>query len=663
MIIDELVLHNFGLYAGRQKILLTPPDGNRPIILFGGLNGHGKTTLLDAMQLCLYGPFARISNRDGLAYKDCLSRSTNHDSKEGKASIELAFRHTVDGKEDRFRLHRSWQKGANGCRESLTILKNRCRDDLLAENWISQVEDLFPPNIANLFFFDGEQVEGYAARDTSTKLIGAAVRNLLGLDIVDQLDKDIQVYQRRKWSENKEDSHRIEIEKTEADLKELRRRISEMRQDQASLMTAQIIPARKSLEAVQDEFRNLGGELYENRIKIEQEAVEAEQAVYDNATQLKELASSDLPLLLVYSLLNDVFKRDIVEEETRRSRDVSILLEKRDEQLLKLLRDWNVDASALGTVETYLGSDRERRRKLGGRSTNLDFRPDVRNNLRDLLDGRLSDLERTARSMLATWEDVSARLEHARAMKDSIPDSDTVLEIVRRRDQIIGSIATFEAENAAIESEIQHLTGKAERTEHALVRILEANSAKESLRNERARAFEHATRARNSLSKFRNAVIARHVHRIEQLVLESYQQLLRKDALVTHLEIDPESFVLTLYGRGGHEFDVDQLSAGERQLLAVALLWGLAKTSGRPLPTAIDTPLGRLDSGHRKHLVERYFPFASHQVLLFSTDEEIVGTRFKTLKPFIGRSYLLDYDDAIGSTKIVDGYFENLKVQ
>ena len=534
---------------------------------------------------------------------------------------------------------------------------------MLAENWISQVEDLFPPNIANLFFFDGEQVEGYAARDTSTQLIGAAVRNLLGLDIVDQLDKDIQIYQRRKQSENKDDSHRIEIEQTEVNLKELRRRISEMRQDQASLMTAQIIPARKRLKAVQDEFRNLGGEVYENRIKIEQEAAEAEQAAYDSATQLKELASSDLPLLLVYGLLSDVFKRDAVEEETRRSRDVSILLEKRDEQLLKLLRDWNIDASALGTVETYLDLDREGRRKLGGRSTNLDFRPDVRSNLRDLLNGRLVELEHTAKSMLAKWEDVSARLDRALTMKESIPSSDTVLEIARRRDQLIGSIAAFETESAAVESEVQHLRRKVERAEQALIRTLEENSRKNSLRNEQARAFEHATRARSSLTKFRNAVIVRHVHRIEQLVLESYQQLLRKEALVTHLAIDPKSFVLTLYGRRGHEIDVDQLSAGERQLLAVALLWGLAKTSGRPLPTAIDTPLGRLDSGHRKHLVERYFPFASHQVLLFSTDEEIVGSRFETLQPFIGRSYLLDYDDAIGSTRIVDGYFENLKVQ
>ncbi len=152
-------------------------------------------------------------------------------------------------------------------------------------------------------------------------------------------------------------------------------------------------------------------------------------------------------------------------------------------------------------------------------------------------------------------------------------------------------------------------------------------------------------------------MIARHVRRIEQLVLESYQQLLRKASLVTRLSIDPISYALTLYGRDTAALSPERLSAGERQLLAIALLWGLAKASGRPLPTAIDTPLGRLDTGHRTHLVERYLPFASHQVLLFSTDEEISGEYLELLRPWIGRTYHLTYDDSAGSTRVVPGYF------
>ncbi|MCY3733384.1 MAG: DNA sulfur modification protein DndD, partial [Chloroflexi bacterium] len=107
----------------------------------------------------------------------------------------------------------------------------------------------------------------------------------------------------------------------------------------------------------------------------------------------------------------------------------------------------------------------------------------------------------------------------------------------------------------------------------------------------------------------------------------------------------------------GTPLRAENLSAGERQLLGIALLWGLAKASGRPLPTAIDTPLGRLDTSHRTHFVERYLPFASHQTLVFSTDEEIVGGYLARLRPWIGRTYRLQYDDGARLTRVTPGYF------
>jgi DNA sulfur modification protein DndD len=144
---------------------------------------------------------------------------------------------------------------------------------------------------------------------------------------------------------------------------------------------------------------------------------------------------------------------------------------------------------------------------------------------------------------------------------------------------------------------------------------------------------------------------------MENLMLESFQKLLRKSDLVKGMTINPETFEPTLTGGDGKTLPIERLSAGERQLLATSLLWGLARASGRPVPTIIDTPLGRLDSSHRKHLVERYFPNASHQVLLLSTDEEIVGKYYEALKPFTTRSYLLAHDEKSGQTNIEKGYF------
>ncbi|MCY4257651.1 MAG: hypothetical protein OXE04_05105 [bacterium] len=76
------------------------------------------------------------------------------------------------------------------------------------------------------------------------------------------------------------------------------------------------------------------------------------------------------------------------------------------------------------------------------------------------------------------------------------------------------------------------------------------------------------------------------------------------------------------------------------------------------LPTVIDTPVGRLDRSHRKNLIQRYFPNASRQVVLLSTDEEIVGDHLELLRPHIGLEHSLDFNEADGSTSVMMGYFD-----
>ena len=89
----------------------------------------------------------------------------------------------------------------------------------------------------------------------------------------------------------------------------------------------------------------------------------------------------------------------------------------------------------------------------------------------------------------------------------------------------------------------------------------------------------------------------------------------------------------------------------------MSVLWGLSRAAARPLPAIIDTPMARLDAKHRDKLVERYFPHASHQVIVLSTDTEIERQYFESLQPFIARAYHLDYDDENKRTVAEEGYF------
>jgi DNA sulfur modification protein DndD len=658
VILDEITLHNFGLYADRQTITLTPPSPSKPVVLIGALNGGGKTTLLDALQLCLYGPHARTSNRGSVAYPEYLSRCIHRGAEGGTATLEIAFRHTVEGREDHYRLRRSWRLTETGCKEQFEVLRNGRLDSSLAENWITQVEDLMPANIAHLFLFDGEQIESYASFTNSSVLIGAAIQNLLGLDIVDQLDKDLQVYERRKRSLDKDDIARSEIEAAEQELRDLRHRSEKLAEERAALRTHKIDQRRKALSKLEDQFRKLGGELYERRAEIERQRDRAEEEAALRAGELRELSAGAMPLLFVRDLIKSAVSRDRSEENSRKARETSEALKERDDALVKSLRKQKHGKSALEAVKKFLDQDRRKREALGGVPSVLDLLPETRNDLRALAREELTILTKEAGTKIKQLLDANAKAERLRLEFDSIPGADAIADIATRRDALRTEIAALESEYVITGSEVERVYREIERKGQALTRLLEDGAKAEGERQDRSRILHHSSKVRETLDAFRRAVTARHVRRIEQLVLESYRQLLRKASLVTGLTIDPETYSLTLYGRDNKLLNAERLSAGERQLLAIALLWGLARASGRPLPTAIDTPLGRLDADHRIHLIERYFPFASHQVILLSTDEEITGEYLRRLDPWIGRTYRLEYDDGAGKTTIVPGYFE-----
>jgi DNA sulfur modification protein DndD len=144
---------------------------------------------------------------------------------------------------------------------------------------------------------------------------------------------------------------------------------------------------------------------------------------------------------------------------------------------------------------------------------------------------------------------------------------------------------------------------------------------------------------------------------LSDAIVEGFNQLSHKPDRIKRVELDPQTFAVTLYDTYNRFISKDELSAGEQQIYTTALLWGLAKTSGKPLPMILDTPLGRLDSSHRQLLIEHYFPYVSHQVILLSTDTEIVGHLLSLLKPHISHTLYLAYQQTEGHTTIEEGYF------
>ncbi len=663
MILDSITLNNFGLYAGRQTVELTPPSIERPIVLFGGMNGGGKTTFMDALQLCFFGAHAKTSSRGSTAYGDYLSSSIHRRAAPPESSIEIRFRHMADGSEDQFKLERSWSRLNGKCTETFVVEKNGQLEDVVAQNWSSQVDEFMPANIAHLFLFDGEQIERYASTNESCSLVEAGVLALLGLDMVDQLDQDLRVYERRKRTEDQNEATRVAINAVERDMRTLRHRVEDLNQERAALLTYQIDRQRRKLVECETRYKSLGGLLFEQRSEIERDLNAAQTFVDEAATSLRELAAGSLPMLLTRKLLDSVAERDQQEEDARRARELLAILTARDKETLRRLRVESVDEDMIRALETHLEADREGRRVIGQQQPELNVHPSVRNDLKALLENVLAQLMVLAKKQLATQQEALRKLVDAKCAYDSVPDSDAIAGIIDEREAARKKLASLEVQHTGIGGEIKRLEQEFERKEQLLMRLIHDDAAENNKWDDRKRILRHIDRVRSTLSDFRRIVVMRHVNRIERLVLESYQQLLRKESLVARLTIDPDTFAITIFANDGRPLNPERLSAGERQLLGVSLLWGLARASGRPLPTAIDTPLGRLDTTHRMNLIERYFPFASHQMLLFSTDEEITGEYLNRLRPWIGRSYTLSYSDKAEFTQIVPGYFERKEIE
>jgi DNA sulfur modification protein DndD len=151
--------------------------------------------------------------------------------------------------------------------------------------------------------------------------------------------------------------------------------------------------------------------------------------------------------------------------------------------------------------------------------------------------------------------------------------------------------------------------------------------------------------------------LAEKVGELRDAVVRSFARLWRKGDLVRRMEFDPADLRVTLFDRHDRPVPKQRLSAGEKQICAISLLGALAQVSGRPLPVVIDTPLGRLDRDHRTHLVERYFPHASHQGVILSTDTEIDQAYFQELAPAVSHMYHLGYDQTEARCVVEEGYF------
>lgn len=655
MIFEEIVLHNFGIYKEQHVVQLAPTSPQKPVILLGGLNGSGKTTLLDALQLALYGKFAKCSNRGNLNYFDYLRRMINYRVEPSSgASLELQFKHFREGKEESLRLHRSWSLSGKSIKETVEVQRDGILDSVITEHWYEYVEEFIPARISNLFFFDGEKIEAFAETDKAAELLKTGIHALLGLDLVDRLSTDLLTVERKRKAQLQSQQSRTRISTLEEESEELENLAKQLAQEQTAA-ERRLKRTKKEQETLQEEYRREGGELFEQRAVIEAQLQAAQQQLSEVEAQLRELATGIAPLSLIPELLRQTEMQAIRELESKRNRTIHKELEKRDATLLKLLKQHvTPNSAAVKAMKAFMKEDQTQRLHSLEIECYLNIEPEAFTPLQELL---FKQIQASASTLIATAEDFAEEINSYERKLASIPDPERLTGITEQLDKIQKDIEQAQSQINALEQEQKRLSYQTERKLNERNQAYKTEAEQIFADETATRLIEHSEKVRTTLKKFGLAVTEKHRRRLEDIILDSFHQLIRKEHFINRIEIDPDSYTLTLYTPTHEKLPPETLSAGERQLLAVSVLWGLSRASGRPLPAIIDTPLSRLDGKHRKNLVDNYFHQASHQVILLSTDEEINKKYYRDLKPAIGREYHIFYDEEKCSSFIKPGYF------
>jgi len=668
MIITKLILTDFGLYSGSHEFALRPqsgPEGLRPLVLFGGKNGAGKTTILDAVRLCLYGRDAlgfRVRPAD---YHEYLARRI-HNSRQrtaDRAMVGIEFEYVQHGTPSLFRVERSWVKTEHEVVEHFGLQKDgELQFGIGPEYWQDLLKDLIPVGLADLFFFDGEKIQSLADDARGNLVLGQALKDLLGVNLVEQLESDLSIYLTRQG--------------TSAQTVELDHRLAELEQQQQQL--------NDTLQAHHQDKANRQSQLYHLKNKIAEKAAEitsrgglfAERYQATKARKdelhvimaqerrgIEESCEQLLPFALAPTLARQVARQLQAEADQEYQHSTRAVLHEQATILSQELdRDafWQdigaqVPEDVRVTISKRVQEQLLTQAVVAGEDIPIlhGLSAQDRNRLLLVIDEALGPVRLRSQAHLRQLQAAQVELEQVDRVLLAVPPEELLAPLLQEKDAL-------DQELTAVKAQFDQCTEAERQTTHALGEItrqiakLRADLEQNALRSDKGQL---AQKARTVMTAFRQELLRLKISDLEASFTDYFNRLARKQEFVSHAIINEHDFSMTLVSQEGRFIPTVQLSAGEKQIYAIALLWALRAVAARPLPIIIDTPLGRLDSSHRQNLVEHYFPNASHQVILLSTDTEIDETYFAALEPYISHAYHLVYDDVTGTTTAQAGYF------
>lgn len=660
MIIKRIKTKNYKTYLSLDLDLSVKPD--QPIILIGGMNGGGKTTLFEAICGALYG--LKIKNK---AHFQELLNNGAIGKVEPTIVLELTFEGMVLGRMQEYLLRRTYKLNpADKPVENVLLNMDGTpfsygtatppQQRAINEQQVNKIiKANLPQELSKYFLFDAMQSSELLKENVFAQIIKDNIQNVMGFNKYLQM-KNAAEHQQQEWA-----ARRLEAQKEAEEyngLCEQRNQLVELQEENAKLQDDKY----KYLTSIQTEY-DAAKEGAKESAETERKIQELEASVKDTQelskrynTQLKHVVETleinvFFPKLAqgITNEVNDIIRQ---KEALKQEREGVLSVEQMREVTTKILGYLKSKYLCPESVEeddvvAYLKSQQESLH----RKDNYAFMDESElEALKNLLNANAVNefitLNDSRHDLEKRLENYDNQLRQISLLRRSMVSGNT--EIIKAYEEASRELETLKKEADNRKVSIKKLEQKIHQFD---VQIQQEPDVKYDMLVKLKPFFEDVA---DTLLKRKKEKIEEDMKEQLNKLLISYKGCIAKVELSDRME----NFTIRLFHKAGNEISLNQLNAASKQIFIQVLLKVLRNLGDYNPPVMIDTVMGVLDEESRDVLMEEYFPGLAEQTILLCTTSEIRKDKdYLKLEPFLSRSYTLVRDVGRQSTHIEEGYF------
>ena len=660
MLIQRIKISNFKTYLSLDLDLTV--DDDRPIILIGGSNGGGKTTLFEAISGALYG--LKIESKEH--FMELLNQGAVNKVKP-EISLQITFVGKVLGQQQKYILKRNYILNPQGRPlESVSLNMNgnmyvygtmtAPKERVRAEQEISKIiKANLPQELSQYFLFDAMQSSELLKKNVFQQTIRDNFENVLGFKKYLQLKRAAEKLQ-QEWAEQ-----RLEAEKEAKEYSSLCNQKEQLVIDlNASL--AEQDRLYKYMSSVEDEYQRAkeGAQQAANLSKRIQDVDGKIRVITEDAANYAENLKAFVDNIeinvflpkLASNLSQEINNILRVKEQLQKQSTGTYPIETlRDvtSKIIDYLKELSLCSQAVDeeNVISHIVAMQN--------TTNAKDPYDYLNTaevdaLRELPKkgngNQFVSIDRKRQDM----EIQLANLDNLRTEKRTLEQTQAggIGLLIANYEDAKRSVDKLKTQEDSLKNEIQRLEKRIHQFD---VQIQQEPDVK----------FDTLVKLRPFFDKVADNLLKKKKTQIETEMQSQLNRLLVSyKGHVGRVELSDsmENFNIKLYHSAGNEISLNQLNAASKQIFIQVLLKVLRNLGDYNPPVMIDTVMGVLDNESRDALMEEYFPQLAEQTILLCTTSEIrTDSDYIKLEPFISKTYTLHRNVEEQNTTIDEGYF------